>query len=555
MIIYINIVRKVFIMRISIYSRKSKFTGKGESIENQIEMCMDYIHRNLDKVNDNDISIFEDEGFSGKSLNRPQFQKMMEIEKESPFDYLIVYRLDRISRNVGDFANLIEELNKYNTSFVCIKEQFDTSTPMGRAMMNIAAVFAQLERETIAERVKDNMYMLARTGRWLGGTTPLGFDSEKTTYIDDKGTTRKCFKLTENPSQIEIVKIIYDKYIEFRSMNKLETYLINNNIKTQRGCQFYVTTIREILTNPVYCVADELSFNYFNLQNCDIAATKGECNGEYGFIGYSKTESTSKNNAGRLDNPMSKWIIALGMHKGIIPSSQWINVQNILAENIDTKQKFKQSHNPMALLSGVVMCSCGSYMRPKYYRTNKKGVKPYAYMCELKERSKSQKCNCPNVNGIVLDKFVCDILMGYDMPDNIFNKFLNNLSKATLRDNTDDLIKKQENAKKQTQSEISSLLKNLTHDLNDTAIQYINKEIVFLNEKMTNIDIEIKRLTIIKQQNQLEENKFTSTRKSLEYFKNNFDTLSVENKRNIIRQNIQKVEWNGKEISVFIQDE
>lgn len=151
-------------MKIAIYSRKSKFTGKGESIENQIEMCQSYIISHFaDK--ENNISIFEDEGFSGKNLDRPQFKEMMNEEYRSPFNLIIVYRLDRISRNVGDFSNLIDKLNSYNTSFVSIKEQFDTSTPMGRAMMNIAAVFAQLERETIAERVKDNMYMLAKTGR------------------------------------------------------------------------------------------------------------------------------------------------------------------------------------------------------------------------------------------------------------------------------------------------------------------------------------------------------------------------------------------------------
>ena len=128
-------------MKIAIYSRKSKFTGKGESIENQIEMCENYINSHFSD-DTHSISVFEDEGFSGKNLNRPQFQTMMSEEHKNPFDLIIVYRLDRISRNVGDFSSLIDELNGYNTAFVSIKEQFDTSTPMGRAMMNIAAVFA-----------------------------------------------------------------------------------------------------------------------------------------------------------------------------------------------------------------------------------------------------------------------------------------------------------------------------------------------------------------------------------------------------------------------------
>lgn len=103
----------------------------------------------------------------------------MQDAKANKFDYLVCYRLDRISRNVSDFSTLIEKLNKLDISFISIKEQFDTSTPMGRAMMFISSVFAQLERETIAERIKDNMYELARTGRWLGGKTPHGFSSKK----------------------------------------------------------------------------------------------------------------------------------------------------------------------------------------------------------------------------------------------------------------------------------------------------------------------------------------------------------------------------------------
>ena len=193
-------------MRIAIYSRKSKFTGKGESIGNQIEMCRDYIdiHYSNEK---HIISVFEDEGFSGKNFDRPQFKAMMDVENIEPFDLIIVYRLDRVSRNVGDFAQLIDKLNKQNTAFVCIKEQFDTHTPMGRAMMNIAAVFAQLERETIAERIKDNMYLLAKDGHWLGGTTPLGYKS-----LQVINGNRSYFTLEFDESQIDLVHLIFQKY-------------------------------------------------------------------------------------------------------------------------------------------------------------------------------------------------------------------------------------------------------------------------------------------------------------------------------------------------------
>ena len=107
-------------MKIAIYSRKSKFTGKGESIENQVEMCYDYIHKNMPEVNDTDISVYEDEGFSAKNLERPQFQQMMKDLEKQHFDYIVVYRLDRISRNVSDFSGLVENLNSKNVSFICV---------------------------------------------------------------------------------------------------------------------------------------------------------------------------------------------------------------------------------------------------------------------------------------------------------------------------------------------------------------------------------------------------------------------------------------------------
>ena len=168
-------------MKLAIYSRKSKFTGKGDSIENQVQLCTEYA-KNLGVT---DILVYEDEGFSGKNINRPQFMKMMEDAKLKKFDTIICYRLDRISRNVSDFSSLIDELSSLSIGFISIKEQFDTTTPMGRAMMFISSVFAQLERETISERVRDNMRELAKDGKWLGGQLPLGYDNEEVKYIAD----------------------------------------------------------------------------------------------------------------------------------------------------------------------------------------------------------------------------------------------------------------------------------------------------------------------------------------------------------------------------------
>jgi len=253
-------------MRFAIYSRKSKFTGKGESVENQIQLCNEYIERNFGSLEQHTIEVFEDEGFSGKNFHRPEFMRMKSLVGKKNFDYVVCYRLDRISRNVSDFSSLIEDFNKDKVSFICIKEQFDTSTPMGRAMMYIASVFSQLERETIAERIRDNMMLLARTGRWLGGNTPLGYESAAVFKETVDGKSKTSFKLADVPDEQTLVHIIFQKYTELRSLTKLETYMMQKQYRTRLNKYFTPIALRAILTNPVYCVADTISYNYFKKQ-------------------------------------------------------------------------------------------------------------------------------------------------------------------------------------------------------------------------------------------------------------------------------------------------
>lgn len=153
---------------VAVYSRKSKQTDKGESIETQINLCRDYIKRIFPSEEIKILLYNEGEGVSGGDSERKKFNELIRDAKNKKYNVLICYRLDRVTRSVADFSNLIEELNDNNISFISVKEQFDTSTPMGRAMMYIASVFAQLEREIGAERIRDNLHELAKSGRWLG---------------------------------------------------------------------------------------------------------------------------------------------------------------------------------------------------------------------------------------------------------------------------------------------------------------------------------------------------------------------------------------------------
>ena len=215
---------------IAIYSRKSRYTGKGESIGNQIDLCREYIRTHYGDAAAEHAVVFEDEGFSGGNLNRPDFKKMMTAAKDRKFKAIVVYRLDRISRNISDFSSLIEELGRLGIDFVSIRESFDTSSPMGRAMMYIASVFSQLERETIAERIRDNMHELAKTGRWLGGTTPTGYASESVKSITVDGKTKKACKLKLLPDEAEIIYKIFDLYEQYDSLTMTETELLRQGV-------------------------------------------------------------------------------------------------------------------------------------------------------------------------------------------------------------------------------------------------------------------------------------------------------------------------------------
>ena len=233
-------------MRFAIYSRKSVLTGRGESIENQVELCRSYLAAHYPGVRPEEVAVYEDEGFSGKDFQRPQFRRMLEDIRRARPEALVCYRLDRVSRSVGDFADLIRRLEGWGVAFLCIREKFDTSTPMGKAMMYIASVFAQLERETIAQRVRDNMCLLARTGRWLGGTTPTGFRAERTAEVIVDGRARTACRLVPDPAAWGRAAAIFRLFLARQSLSGLSRALAEEGITARTGRPFSLPGLREL---------------------------------------------------------------------------------------------------------------------------------------------------------------------------------------------------------------------------------------------------------------------------------------------------------------------
>mgnify|MGYP004513345817 CR=1 FL=1 len=533
----------------AIYSRKSKFTGKGESIDNQIELCKNQLI-NKYKIDVNNIKVYQDEGFTGYNTNRPQFQKMLKEMHNKKIKCIIVYKLDRISRNVTDFCNLKNEFLKYNVDFISVTENFDTSTPMGSAMLMMSSVFAQLERDTIAERIKDNMYELAKTGRWLGGTTPLGYKSKKIENLSIDGKKRSLYQLEIIPEEAEVIKLIWNKMSELKGLGRLESYLLQKGIKTRNGNNFTRFSLITILKNPVYVIADDKIKDFFCKMNVSIYENDGlKCDGIHGLIAYNKREELIGKTKSYKN--ISEWIIAVGKHLGIISSQQFIKVWNLIENNKNKRCRTPQQNT--SILSGIIRCKfCGSYMRPRLRNSIAlNGERNFTYLCELKDKSRKQLCQCKNINGIETDKLVIQKIKELTIPIEDFIKRLKLIADS----------KEKEATKKQ--NELQTLNATLTRNKMKIELLIDRMTIIDVNLindvslqvkalKFKNTEIKKRMAELTKEINQeTDQKKITSLALDMiDKYMNSFDTLDIVDKRTMVKLLVNSVESNGENVYI-----
>ena len=536
---------------IAIYSRKSRYTGKGESIGNQIDLCREYIRTHYGDAAAEHAVVFEDEGFSGGNLNRPDFKKMMTAAKERKIRAIVVYRLDRISRNISDFSSLIEELGRLGIDFVSIRESFDTSSPMGRAMMYIASVFSQLERETIAERIRDNMHELAKTGRWLGGTTPTGYASESVKSITVDGKTKKACKLKLLPDEAEIIYKIFDLYEQYDSLTMTETELLRQGIKTKTGRSFTRFSIKSILQNPVYLIADKDAYQYFVDNEAELFAPESDFDGVRGVLAYNRSDQ--EKGRATVYNPISEWIVSVGEHPGIISSNRWIRVQESLERN--KSKSYHKSRGNEALLTGLLWCSCGSRMYPKVTgRKTADGQVVFPYMCKLKERSRRELCNVRNANGNLLDAAICEQVKHLADHSSDFMKQLEKAKSAHAGNHSEFETKLSTLRKEQTETQrkINALIDSLADFGDSTAAVHLKKRIEELNGQDAALSSRIRELESLTDNGVLGGIEFDVMRQLLTVFHDNIDDMTVTQKRAAIRTVVRKVVWDGKVAHVVL---
>ena len=289
----------------AIYGRQSIDKKDSISIESQFEFCR-Y------ELKGGEAKEYKDKGYSGKNIKWPDFQWLLKDIKTGLIRRVIVYHLDRISRSIVDFAKLMELFKQFNVEFVSCTEKFDTSTPMGRAMLNICIIFAQLERESIQMRVTGTFYSRCAKVYYMRGRAPYGFDMEP--IVMDGINIKRLIETAE----MEYAELMYEMYAEPEtSYGDITRYFTENEI------QVYGKTLKrgflaQLLRNPVYVQADMDIYEHFKAQGAKIKSPPELFTGDYSCYLYQGREGEEN-------------ILVIAPHKGRIPSALWLNVQRKLS--------------------------------------------------------------------------------------------------------------------------------------------------------------------------------------------------------------------------------
>ena len=323
-----------------IYARQSVDRKDSISIESQIDFCK-Y------ELKGGSCRVFKDKGYSGKNTDRPEFQKLLGEIRKSKVRRVVVYKLDRISRSILDFANMMELFQEYDVEFVSSTEKFDTSTPMGRAMLNICIVFAQLERETIQKRVTDAYYSRCLKGFHMSGQAPYGFELEPTVV---EGIRTKM--MAADPVAANHVRLMFEMYAEPEtSFGDITRYFEEQGIKIY-GKSLTRPFLSQLLRNPVYAQADLELYEFFKSQGAVVvndAADFAGTNGCYLYQGRDVQERKNKH--------LKDQILVLAPSEGLVSSDTWLRCRKKLMAN-KTFQGGRKAKNTW--LAGKVKCGrCG----------------------------------------------------------------------------------------------------------------------------------------------------------------------------------------------------
>lgn len=332
-------------------------------------------------LNTDNYVIFEDAGYSGKNTVRPAYQKMMDRVRNDEFTHILVWKIDRISRNLLDFASMYQELKKLGVVFISKNEQFDTGTAIGEAMLKIILVFAELERNMTSERVTATMISRASNGQWNGGRIPFGYsyDSNTSTFSVREDEAAICRKLR-------------DLYLENKSLVYTARALNAEGFKTRAGVDWTPPAVWIIASSPFYA----------------------------GIYRYNRYKGT----VGRTINSENEWVVIPDHHPAIFSLAEYEAMKSLLktnSRNIENPVGRLHTTSNVHIFQGIAYCGkCKSRLTSSPGRKSSTGFRASNYSCPL--RRKSKKCNNKTINDIVLGEFVINYILNMLNAKKMFSK-------------------------------------------------------------------------------------------------------------------------------------
>ena len=429
--------------------------------------------------------IFEDAGYSGKNTDRPAFQDMMKRIRNGEFTHLLVWKLDRISRNLLDFAEMYEELQRLRVTFVSKNEQFDTSTAIGEAMLKIILVFAELERNMTSERVTATMISRANNGLWNGGRIPYGYD-----YDPDS----MQFSIRED--EAVACRLLKDDYISNKTLTGTARMLNAAGYRTRAGVEWTPTAVWIIAQSPFYA-------------------------GIYRYNRYKGTEN-------RIINPSDEWVMVPDHHPAIFTLEEHETMLAILNDNARNRNSVGKQckRNNIHVFSGIVYCGkCGCKLTSTPGRLQADGYRTSTYSCPQKRKNKS--CDNPSVNDLIIGEFVLNYVLNMlnskkrfssiktpeelqssllhgstfsdvaNIEENGLNEFFNLLSCYGSDNSFTISIKKPRKKKASVDPEISSLRRE--KEKQERALQRLHDLYLYSSESMSEKDFIIRKEQITNQ--------------------------------------------------------
>lgn len=355
------------IIKCAIYTRKSCEEGLEQefnSLDAQREACEAYIKS---QQHEGWILIekqYNDGGYSGGTLERPAVKELFKDIEAGEVDIVVVYKVDRLTRSLMDFSKIVELFDKQNASFVSITQHFNTTTSMGRLTLNILLSFAQFEREVTGERIRDKFAASKKKGMWMGGVVPIGYKCESR-------------KLLPDDKYVKIVKTIFEKYLEFKSVRKAKEYIDERNIRSRSEKKFSKGNLYQILQNKVYIGLVHHKGHYYE-----------------------------------------------GEHQGIIDKEVFEKVQKTIEQNRNNNKNYIKGKTP-SLLVGSLFDDKGNRMTPSQSNSNGKRYRYYISQAII-QGDKNNVASIDKIPAGEIENLVfCEITKFMQKKDNIL-KYLDN---------------------------------------------------------------------------------------------------------------------------------